>query len=209
MANTLTTNFVFKKPAAGDTNWHDEMWENFDAIDALLGSILSSGNYVGIWQNSTAYTVGDRVVDDSNHNLYQCAVDHTSHASNDFITDRANNPTYWVSADTNEQIGIETVSSVTPTVVASWAGKIVQLTGVLTGGFALPDTATLALPVGWTCTFMRDNASGSWYIDRTGSDTLTIVGNNAATQVYFGSIGSMVTVVKLTSSRWLVMGDVS
>lgn len=95
MSNSVTSLLKFLLPAFGDTNWQDEMYGNFRTIDSLLGGLVGLSQWQGAWLNSTAYVVGDHVVDGIAGGLFVCAVAHTSHASDSFATDRASNPTYW------------------------------------------------------------------------------------------------------------------
>lgn len=93
-----TTNFALNKPTFDYKLYHDLVNANFDVIDAILNQYLAVQNVVGVWQNSTAYTVGQRVIDSIVGTIYNCNIAHTSSASPVlFSADRASNPTYWSS----------------------------------------------------------------------------------------------------------------
>lgn len=74
--------------------WHTYEWQNFDVIDAIL-SAAGIVAVKGVWTNSTAYVVGDRVVDETQSTVWLCNVNHTSAASGTFEDDRTANPSYW------------------------------------------------------------------------------------------------------------------
>lgn len=69
-------------------------------------AISFEGNTYTSWANATAYAVDDIAYDDSGETAWLCLVAHTSHASNDFATDRSNNPTYWQSLALSKQNNI-------------------------------------------------------------------------------------------------------
>lgn len=93
-----TTNFKLSKPTFDYKLYHDLVNNNWDVVDAILNQYLLVQNVVGVWQNSTTYTVGQRVIDSLVGTIYNCEIAHTSAASpTTFATDRANNPTYWTS----------------------------------------------------------------------------------------------------------------
>lgn len=93
--NSYTTNFKFKKINFNVAPWHDLEWSNWSLLDAVLFTYMNVSNVQGVWGTGTAYTVGQRVVDDAVGQIYECEVNHTSAASGTFAADRAANPTYW------------------------------------------------------------------------------------------------------------------
>lgn len=93
--NSYTPNFKFKKINFNVAPWHDLEWSNWAAVDALLYTYINISNVQGLWLNATAYTVGQRVIDDAQGRIYECAVNHTSAASGTFADARTANPTYW------------------------------------------------------------------------------------------------------------------
>lgn len=72
-------------------------------IDAVLAKFIALNNFVGVWDNSTAYTVGQRVTDDVDGNIYQCVIAHTSSATGTFAAYRAANTNTWINATTPER----------------------------------------------------------------------------------------------------------
>lgn len=75
--------------------WHDAEWDNWGSLDTLLTSYFGSADFVGVWLNSTAYNVGNIATDNDTSTMWTCVIGHTSHVSDDFATERANNPSYW------------------------------------------------------------------------------------------------------------------
>jgi len=108
-------------------NWGDDANYNMMIIDASI-SLLGVTGIVGVWQNSTAYTVGQRVVDSTSLAIYQCAVNHTSAASpTTFAADRVANPTFWTAVLTSQQV--TNSGSATDNAVARFdlaTGKVIQ-----------------------------------------------------------------------------------
>lgn len=96
MSDTFTTNYGFTKIDFNSRPWHTREYANWDMLDSILASILKITNFKGNWQNSTAYTVGQRVFDATTQSNYEVLVNHTSAASpTTFAGDRITNPTYW------------------------------------------------------------------------------------------------------------------
>lgn len=94
---------------------------------------LNANNTVGIscegpsydtWANGTSYSVGDIRGDSSDNSLHVCDVAHTSHASDDFATDRSNNPSYWSSTAANKIANIAFYSSQVTSGSGSLSGDI-------------------------------------------------------------------------------------
>jgi len=101
-----TTNFNLTTINFNWATWHDQMNRNITDIDAIMQTI--SGISAGVWANSTAYVDGDRRIDSASYTIYECNVNHTSHASNTFAQDRVANPTYWsVVSDTSVAGGVD------------------------------------------------------------------------------------------------------
>jgi hypothetical protein len=92
-----TPNFKLYKPPFDRKAWHDYVNKNFATIDAVLTTYLDVGNIVGVWDNSTAYLTGDRVIDPEVGQVFEAAQNNTSAATGTFADDRAANPTYWTS----------------------------------------------------------------------------------------------------------------
>lgn len=88
---TITTNLSLTLPDFNTATWHTAINNNLTIIDAAYG-VLS---LTGVWDNSTAYSVGDRAVDSTTAAVYYCEVGHTSASSGTFEADRTANPTYW------------------------------------------------------------------------------------------------------------------
>lgn len=95
----LTNNFGFNIINYDFPRWHTYEWQNWDVIDAVLAA-ANLTSVRGVWNNSTSYLIGERVVDDSDSTLWLVAVNHTSAASGTFAEDRTANPTYWTAITT-------------------------------------------------------------------------------------------------------------
>lgn len=95
----VTTNFALQKPVFRGSFWHEAMWENFDRLDALIYGLAGDVSFeLSNWANSTAYLIGDRVVDTVDATIWQAVVAHTSGASPQTMAQyRAANPTHWIS----------------------------------------------------------------------------------------------------------------
>ena len=89
-----TTNFGFNIINYDFPRWHTYDWQNWDVVDAVLAA-ANLTSVRGLWQNSTSYDVGDRLVDDADATLWLCNVAHTSAASGTFNDERVANPTDW------------------------------------------------------------------------------------------------------------------
>lgn len=91
-----TPNFNFRLIAFNTAPYQDDDYANWRALDGLLNSIIQLSNFKGVWENSTSFTAGERVIDDVDGSAWQCDTDHTSSASpTTFATDRSNNPSWW------------------------------------------------------------------------------------------------------------------
>lgn len=73
----------------------DEEHANLKVIDSALFAATGLSGILGVWENSTAYVIGNRVTDTADGLIYQCEVAHTSAATGLFSADRTANPTYW------------------------------------------------------------------------------------------------------------------
>lgn len=73
--------------------WSTYDWQNWQVVDAALA--LTTSAIKGPWANSTAYAIGDRLVDTDLGTLWVCKVAHTSPATGLFGDSRTANPTYW------------------------------------------------------------------------------------------------------------------
>lgn len=93
---TYTTNFNFALPDFDKKPWHQDMADIVTTIDAVLARYVSANNMQGVWQNSTAYAVGERTVDEDDGTIWTCLVVHTSSPTGTtFAEARITYPTYW------------------------------------------------------------------------------------------------------------------
>ena len=206
MANTLTTNYSLKKPAFSDENWHTPLNENFDVIDALLSALGISSTFKGVWQNATAYTAGDYVVDSTTHDIYVCLVGHTSAASpTTFASDRTTNPTYWALDDPSKQVDIDTITA-SKTLTQSDAGKLIVINSASAVTITLPQNSTEALVPGFAANIFSIN-TGTVTVAKEGSDTI----QTPATLLQLSGQYSHASIVKTSfgsPNTWMLAGDV-
>lgn len=93
---TTTPYLKLQKPPFDSIPWDAALNGNMDILDGYISRYMSTPNFVGAWTNSTAYVVGQTVLDTSNSFMYNALVTHTSAASpTTFAQDRVANPTYW------------------------------------------------------------------------------------------------------------------
>lgn len=92
----LTANYNFKLIDFDVATWHDDEYDNWRAVDALLAAFFALPGFTGVWVNSTTYTVGQLAVDSVSGKIYETLIEHTSVASPTlFSADRTANPTFW------------------------------------------------------------------------------------------------------------------
>ncbi len=94
-----TINYGIPLPGFNKPVWHDDYRAGMIIVDALMKRYIAIQNVVGVWENSTAYTVGQTVVDDVVGTLWTCAIAHTSPSTpTTFSSDRTTNSTRWTLA---------------------------------------------------------------------------------------------------------------
>ena len=97
-----TPNLSLALPQFDKRQWHDEINNNMRVLDALWAKFFATTGLVGVWQNATAYTANQLVVDSTAGTIWRCDVAHTSPSSGTFLASRTANPTYW----SNYTIGV-------------------------------------------------------------------------------------------------------
>lgn len=95
MTDTATVNFGFTLVERDSQPWHDKEHNNWRTLDALLARYLTLSSLEGVWQNATAYTVGDRVVDGVLGTIWEALVAHTSSSTGTFLAYRTIHTTHW------------------------------------------------------------------------------------------------------------------
>jgi len=92
----FTTNYAFKLINFDTPRWHTLEYSNWQQLDAIL-KLTNVPQMRGEWSNSTAYLVGDRVIDVIDGHVYRALVQHTSSAPPvEFADERIAHSTYWV-----------------------------------------------------------------------------------------------------------------
>ncbi len=89
-----TTNYRLALLNPNARSWADEDHSNWTVVDTVLFALSGLSGILGAWVNSTAYIVGDRLID-TDGAVYQCAVANTSASTDTFTADRTANPTFW------------------------------------------------------------------------------------------------------------------
>ena len=74
--------------------WADEQHNNLVVIDTVMFALGNLSGILGAWTNSTAYIIGDRLID-TDGAVYQCDIAHTSDATGTFTAYRTANPNDW------------------------------------------------------------------------------------------------------------------
>lgn len=91
-----TPNFGFGLINYRTNPWHEDEYNNWRALDTILATIVELSAIQGVWQNSSAYTAGQKLVDGLTGTLFECLISHTSAAApTTFAQDRVNHPTFW------------------------------------------------------------------------------------------------------------------
>jgi hypothetical protein len=90
-----TPNYRLKLVNFDATAWHDYEHSNWRTIDAVLSNFYQVVGLTGVWATATAYTVGQRTIDETTGRLYECSVGHTS-TGTVFADYRTANPTHWI-----------------------------------------------------------------------------------------------------------------
>jgi hypothetical protein len=93
--SSLTTNYSFKLIDFNSSPWHDDEHSNWRMLDGILNLITTVPALYGFWENATAYTENQRVVEEETGKVFRCLVGHTSASSGTFSADRVSNPSYW------------------------------------------------------------------------------------------------------------------
>ncbi len=88
-----TTNYAFALISPNARSWADEQHANWVIADTVLFATSGLSGILGIWTVSTAFIVGDRVID-TDGKVYQTLIAHTSGTST-FAADRIANPNDW------------------------------------------------------------------------------------------------------------------
>lgn len=98
MTLEYTDNYGFEIPEFNTPTWGPSVDRNFHAIDALIHEAIQVTALTGVWDNSVAWEVGDRAVDDESGAIYTCLVENTSPATGTFDEYRTANPTHWLAS---------------------------------------------------------------------------------------------------------------
>lgn len=115
---SYTSNYNFGKVDFDSSPWHDDEHANWTLLDGLLLAYIGVSDIAGIWDNSTAVTVGQRYGDSADGTLWECEVAHTTATSGTFSADRTANPTYWTQI-TYGKLGTLTGTSTTSLTIGS------------------------------------------------------------------------------------------
>lgn len=93
MTTSYSTYYKLPKPAFDTPLWHTLVNQMIDQVDTALQQLLTASQ-IAAWAVSTAYTIGDMAIDETDATTWICLVAHTSDTGT-FAADRTANPTYW------------------------------------------------------------------------------------------------------------------
>ena len=143
---------------------------------------------VGVWDNSTAYTAGQKVIDAVTNDVYRVLTTHTSPATpTTFATDRTNNPNRW------------SLVSAAFAVRGAWTTATAYAIGDIAYDTA-QGVAGVCIVAHTSTTDMRtDKAAGKWsfIIDVPGA----LIAGLASTVYFFDSVDT----TKSCCSQYLVL----
>lgn len=178
-----TPNYGLYQSTFDERFWHDRMNNNLSIIDATLAKFIGTYNIVGVWENSTAYTVGQVVVDEISGLLYECDVAHTSPATpTTFTTALANNPAYW------------TLFSLPARLRGAWT----EATAYELGDFIVHEAIYAVCILAHTSgsTFAGDSANWEYLVDATDLSSAQVTATGSTT-------------ARTLAARFAGIGDVS
>lgn len=92
-----TPNFGFELIAFDTKPWNAKHHDNWRLADAVLQQYVSITGIVGVWQNATAVTVGQRYVDPDLGTIYNVNTAHTTPSSGSFEDARNATSGQWTS----------------------------------------------------------------------------------------------------------------
>lgn len=102
---TKTPNLNLELPAFNDSPWHDDVNDNFSAIDATINSVLGLTGLLGAYKNSTAVVLGNRYFDSATGFYYEAQSAFTTEASpTTFAQERVTYPARWALINATEAI---------------------------------------------------------------------------------------------------------
>jgi len=105
MTTPTTPNLNLILPDFNDGPWHDQINGNFRSIDAIIRSVLGLTALLGVYQNSTAVTTGQRYFDETTGFYYEALSGFTTMAApNSFEAERTTYPSRWRLLDATEAL---------------------------------------------------------------------------------------------------------
>lgn len=137
---TFTPILKLAMPIFDQDPWDEEINNNMQILDSTIGSFFGIANYIGIWRNSTPYTIGHVVTDTQNGSMWSCAVAHTSAAApTTFAEDRIARPGLWIqeianASDLAQQAANSATASATSASAAAASAATINNALPLAGG---------------------------------------------------------------------------
>ena len=183
-----TTHFNFELIDFNIAPWHTKEHANWIMLDAIINAYLNISNVVGIWKNSTAYVVPQRLIDDMTGQIFTCLVGHTTPATGTFKEYRIANPGVWerlTLSPTNRGFRLYLAAGGDVFTVPHTGKYLVFVTGG--GGGSTFATHTIA---GYSNGASGGNAGGTAikFIDLVGGDIINVVvGAGGSALAYTGS----------------------
>lgn len=218
MPAAVTTYLKLNVPAFDQMPWDTDVNNNWYILDAVVGLFSAIPNMTGMWQNATAYAVGQAVIDPADSTAWSCGIPHTSAtAPTLFAQDRTTHPTYWTQISSGVQFyAIQAAGSATAAqnsanaaaasaaaAAVSAAGKLPLAGGTMTGPLILNAAPTAT-----------NGAATKGYVDTKAGNYLPLVGggvlSNASASISLGLsrvAGQAASLASYTGGylRWQIM----
>lgn len=169
--SSRTTNYNFAIVRYDSIGWHTYEHDNWRTVDALLQTVVGIPSVRGVWANSVAYAVGDRVIDTTDSTTWRCVSAHTSASTGTFAAGRTANPTYW------------TRTSTVPAFVGDWVTSVTyNVNDIVRNGNAW----YYCVEAHTSGTFLTDFGDGKWetivdYQDAIDAETAAVAAAASAT----------------------------
>lgn len=175
---TFTPILKLAMPEFDHEPWDEEINGDMRIVDSAIGNFFGIANYVGLWKNSTAYTIGHVVTDTQNSSMWSCSVAHTSAAiPTTFAADRAARPTLWTQEIANAgDLAQQAANSAAAAAVSASAAAASAATinnalplagGTMTGFITLHSNPTNALHAA-TKQYVDGQVGGTSFLPLTG-----------------------------------------
>jgi len=125
MAKSKTPNLNLILPAFSQSPWHDDVNNNFRAIDAIINSLLGISFLKGVYTNTSQVNTNERYFDPSNGFYYQAQSSFiTLNSPTTFAEERAAYPARWELLDASIAIDAATTAAIAASTAIEAANAI-------------------------------------------------------------------------------------